>query len=196
MLSKCIIETHDKKVIRNLARSYGTTLLNFNYSESHINDSILDFFYNGQRRVEGNTAINEFIKLFPDSPDQFCLVYKGLDLYSGLDDAAKILNISISKGFPHIEGVEIDNNTKGLISKTDGLYLKIDKIEAMDFSSAKQSADDLLKTFGTIFSLFHHKQQLTFKDECIVINLTKGDIKKRKSGINTMLKCVDTTKVK
>ncbi|BCQ38270.1 hypothetical protein ERHA54_08730 [Erwinia rhapontici] len=196
LLVKNITDIHDKKNIRNLARSYGTTLLNFNYSERYISDSIQNFFYHGQRRIEGNSAIKEFIKLFPDSPDKFCLIYKGMDLYSGLDDAAKVLDISISKEFPDIEDFEIDNNTKGLISKTDGLYLKVDKIEAMDFSSAKQIADETLKTFGTIFSLFHHKEQLSFKDECIVINLTKREIKKRKSGVNTMLKCVDTTKPK
>ncbi|KGT93880.1 hypothetical protein NG99_11220 [Erwinia typographi] len=191
-----ITEIHDKKAIRNLARSYGTTLLNFNYSERYISDSIQKFFYHGQRRVEGNVAIKEFLKLFPNSPDQFCIIYKGLDLYSGLEDAAKVLNISISEIFSEIEGVDINNNTRGMLSKTDGLYLKVDKVEAMDLSSAKQSADERLKTFGTIFSLFHHKEQLSFKDECLVINLTKGEIKKRKSGVNPMLKCVDTTKVK
>ncbi|QCP60791.1 HEPN domain-containing protein [Pantoea sp. SO10] len=196
LLVEQITRVHDRKVIRNLARSYGTTLLNFNYSERYISDSIQKFFYHGQRRVEGNVAIIEYIKLFPNTPDQFCLIYKGLDLYSGLEDAAKVLNISISEGFPEIEGVEVNNNTRGMLSKTDGLYLKVDKVEAMDLSSAKQDADERLKTFGTIFSLFHHKEQLSFKDECLVINLTKGEIKKRKSGVNPMLKCVDTTKVK
>lgn len=162
LLIQQITEIHDKKVIRNLARSYGTTLLNFNYSERYISDSIQRFFYHGQRRVEGNVAIKYFLELFPNNPDKFCLIYKGLELYSGLEDAAKVLNISISETFPEVDGIELDNNARGMLSKTDGLYLKVDKVEAMDLSSAKEHADDRLKTFGTIFSLFHHKEQLSF----------------------------------
>nr|WP_212813741.1 hypothetical protein [Erwinia rhapontici] len=43
LLVKNITDIHDKKNIRNLARSYGTTLLNFNYSERYISDSIQNF---------------------------------------------------------------------------------------------------------------------------------------------------------
>lgn len=191
LLSNAIINDTDFGRIRRLARSYATTLLNFGFSDKYIYDTILKYFYHGSGRIDSNSAINDFFKEFPSKVDSYTVIYKASFLYDKLKDACENFKIVIDKEFPIKEGMFSDSNTRNILSKHDGVYLLLDDIPARDFDSAKASADQVLKIFGTLFSLFHHKETLDFKDECIIINKTSNQLKKRGKPINAMHKCVD-----
>ncbi|HBM2792194.1 TPA: hypothetical protein LU089_005151, partial [Enterobacter hormaechei subsp. xiangfangensis] len=156
--------------IRKLARSYATTLLNFGFSDKYIYYATLSYFYHDSERIENNSNINNFFKKFPSKTEKYTVIYKASFLFEKLKDACANFKIVIDKEFPIKEGIFSDNNTRNILSKHDGVYLLLDDIPARDFDSAKAKADHLLKIFGTLFSLFHHKETLDFKDDCLIIN--------------------------
>lgn len=170
LLSDAIIKNSDFNRIRKLARSYATTLLNFGFSDKYIYYATLSYFYHDSERIENNSNINNFFKKFPSKTEKYTVIYKASFLFEKLKDACANFKIVIDKEFPIKEGIFSDNNTRNILSKHDGVYLLLDDIPARDFDSAKAKADHLLKIFGTLFSLFHHKETLDFKDDCLIIN--------------------------
>lgn len=191
LLSDAIITNSDFNRIRKLARSYATTLLNFGFSDKYIYDATLKYFYHDSESIESNSDINAFFKKFPSKTDKYTVIYKASFLFEKLKDACENFKIVIDKEFPIKEGVFSDTNTRNILSKHDGVYLLLDDIPARDFDSAKAKADHLLKIFGTLFSLFHHKETLDFKDDCLIINKQSEQLTKRGKQVNAMHKCVD-----
>lgn len=62
LLIEMINGVEDFSVIRSLARSYATTLLNIGFSSEYISDVTQKFFYYEKNRIYGNSAIEDFIK--------------------------------------------------------------------------------------------------------------------------------------
>lgn len=191
LLIASIISGADKSLIRSLARSYGTTLINFGFSDNHIYDTILDFFYSSTTKIKDNSEIKNFINEFPSSYDEYLFIYKGVFLFKELEDACNKFKINISDVFPKIDGITIAPQQRRFLEESDGVYITLDNMKARDFNEAKKKADGILKMFGTLFSLYHHKEELLFKDECLVINKAKNIVKKKASNVNTMHKCID-----
>jgi len=191
LLSDVIMNGTDFGKIRKIARNYATILINYGYSDSYIYEKTLNYFYHDEGRISSNSNIIEFISLFPSESHEFSIIYKASNLFEKLKDACTNFQIKISRNFPIEDGPFSDNNTKNILSRHDGIYLMLDDIKARDAYSAKVYSDNLLNIFGTLFSIFHHKEVLSFKDECIIINKNKNELKKRGKTINTMHKCVD-----
>lgn len=70
-------------------------------------------------------------------------------------------------------------------------YICVSDVKARDNYSAKSRAEDRLEMLSTIFGLFHHKKQLDWTTDCLIINETDNDISRSRTRTNAMHKCID-----
>lgn len=177
--------------IRRLSRSYVTTLIATGFSQRHLSETTLDFFYFGRNRITGNEAINEFFLRFPYEKEDFTIVFKVDSIFEHMEGALPSIGLSITKNLP----IEIDLSSFNSFSNLNDnkLFAIAAKRSARDVYSARSEAEKRLKLAATLLTLFHHKEHPAWTPECIVIDSENKKFKVHKP-INSMHKCADLTK--
>ncbi|EGQ8287246.1 hypothetical protein [Vibrio parahaemolyticus] len=178
----------DFSSIRSLARSYATTLLNLGFSSEYIAETTQKFFHYDKNRIHGNSAIEDFIKIFCDKPKQYQIVFrsaKDVDLYK---DSLKAFDIKLVND---LHDLDIDHSKHKFPKSENEVYICVSEIKARDNFSAKNTAEDTLEMLSTMFGLFHHKQQLSWTTDCLIWNETDNEVSRSRIRTNAMHKCSD-----
>ncbi|MBP64035.1 MAG: hypothetical protein CMJ62_21130 [Planctomycetaceae bacterium] len=179
------------KDIRELSRSYITTLLNIGYTSEHINSIASKFFYHDKNEIiTGNEAITDFIDHFQEEPNEFLVIYRASKAFKTISNACSSFNVEISGDLSHLE-YNLSNYKFPL--RDDECFIITKNIKARDPNSAKARSDQKIETIATLFNLFHHKESPTFSHDCLIINQTKQLVHRSKKEINAMHKCIDLT---
>lgn len=188
LLVEAILGESDFSIIRSLTRTYATTLLNLGFSSEYIAEITKKFFHYDKNRINGNAAISEFISFFCDKPKQYRIVFKTKNDIGIYEESLKTFKISLIRDINEL-GVDL---SKHKIQKRDGdIFICISDIKARDNFSAKSQAEEVLEMSSTIFGLFHHKQQISWTTDCIIINDTDAKVDRSRSRTNSMHKCID-----
>lgn len=87
--------------------------------------------------------------------------------------------------------LEIDTSDHDFTVGSQEVLIQVNNIKARDIHSAKAKADSKLELINTLFSLFHHKKAPDFQHDCLVINVTNGEVNRSRKALNVMHKCVD-----
>ncbi|ELV8746563.1 hypothetical protein QNF06_004087 [Vibrio vulnificus] len=178
----------DFSSIRSLARSYATTLLNLGFSSEYIAETTQKFFHYDKNRIHGNSAIEDFIKIFCDKPKQYQIVFrstKDVELYK---DSLKAFDIKLVND---LHDLDIDHSKHKFSKSENEVYICVSEIKARDNFSAKNIAEDTLEMLSTIFGLFHHKQQLSWTTDCLIWNESDNQVSRSRIRTNAMHKCSD-----
>lgn len=191
LLISVISSEENLKDVRALARNYVTTLKNIGYSHEYIKQKFFKYFYN-LKESNTNKNIEIFLSIFDGIKKTYITVCKGTDLFEDIiiADKAKnnmildvIVQKQLNKEYENISDFNIENNEK---------YIYVKDIKAMDHISAKNISENYLKRISSIFSLFHHKKNLTFSKKCIVEDSKNNCSYRINQSINVMHKCVDS----
>lgn len=188
LLIQTIIGQKNFSLIRSLSRSYATTLLNIGYSSEFIAETTKKFFHYDKNRISNNEAIKDFIEMFSHKAKSYRLIYRAksdIELYS---DSLSSFSIKIIE---KIEDLSVDLTNHSFTKGTDEVFICVNDIKARDIHSAKGQAEKILDTLSTIFGLFHHKEQLNWASDSLIIDDTDKIVNRSRVSINAMHKCID-----
>ncbi|MEJ6495870.1 hypothetical protein [Pseudoalteromonas lipolytica] len=188
LLTKVIIGEKNFSQIRSLTRNFATTLLNLGYGSNWLSKITLDFFYYDKNRIADNSAIKDFLQLFDREPFEYMVIFKGCRLFEKISNSCERFEVKILESLAEIN---VDTSAHDFSVGPHELLIQVNKINARDIHSAKAKADSRLELINTLFSLFHHKKAPDFQHDCLVINVTNGEVNRSKKAINIMHKCVD-----
>ncbi|MCL1041604.1 hypothetical protein L2712_08135 [Shewanella marisflavi] len=188
LLTQAIEGKEDFSRIRSLARTYSTTLLNLGYSTEYISETTKKFFHYEKNRIHGNNAISDFIQIFCKKAKSYRLIFKSSNDIELYRDSLKKFDIILAND---IDELKI-NTTNHRFHKSDSeMYVCISDVKARDNFSAKSTAEVTLEMLSTIFGIFHHKKQLNWTTDCLIINDTDSEISRSRLRTNAMHKCID-----
>lgn len=176
--------------VRRLARSYVTTLVYLGFSQKHLHEIVIKFFYSGKARIKDAEAITDFFALFSKELIDFTIVFRVEKIFEHVADAFLPVGLTITRELP----ADIDlSGFPSFLSNGEHrpLYAIVSKIAARDIYSASALAERLLKLCSTFLSLFHHKEDPSWDPECIVLETKNKKYKQVQKPINSMHKCSD-----
>lgn len=189
LLIDAIVNDKGKDCVRSLIRSYVTTLINFGFSSKYLYDTTMSFFYYSKEPIEKKDDIKDYLSLFKPEKNNYIAVYRASNIFESIKDSCEQMEISVSKTIEEHSKTLI---SKGLVLKNDTeIYVTVNKIQALDYYSAREHSDRRMELVGTLLTLFHHKEHPKWFIDCVVINKDNGDSKKVSKSINPMHKCID-----
>lgn len=174
--------------IRSLARSYATTLLNLGFSSEYIADITQKFFHYDGSRISSNGVIKDFIEIFSHKAKSYRIIFKtkaDIELYN---ESLSTFNVNVLKD---INEIDADLSNHKFAKGKDEVFICVSEIKARDNYSAKNKAEYLLEMLSTIFGLFHHKEQLGWAKDCLIIDDTDKEVNRSRVRTNAMHKCID-----
>ena len=188
LLTEIIVGEKNFSQIRSLARSFATTLLNLGYGSDWLYKITLDFFYYDKNRIADNSAIKDFLEFFDGEPFEYMVILKGCNLFEKISNSCEKFKVQI---LGSLSELEIDTSDHDFTVGSQEVLIQVNNIKARDIHSAKAKADSKLELINTLFSLFHHKKAPDFQHDCLVINVTNGEVNRSRKALNVMHKCVD-----
>lgn len=189
MLSESIKSSSGAVDIRRLSRSYITTLTALGFSAKYILEELQRFFYFGPDRIVGNSAIDDFFRIFPSELVDYVATFRVDKVFEYASESFIPLGIEITTSAP--EAMLDDRYAAFLADGPQVLFATINNIKARDIYSARYRAEELLKFCGTLVNLFHHKSKAGWQPECLVKVKSTEKKKLIKSNLNPMHKCAD-----
>jgi hypothetical protein len=175
--------------IRRLARSYVTTLIATGFSQRHLLETTLDFFYHGQNRIVGPADIANFFARFPQEKGKFTVIFKVDSVFAQMQEALSAITLIVTAELPPDLNL---NSLHSFTSKDPGKpYAVIRERMERDIYSARSSAEKILKLGATLLTLFHHKEHPGWRPECVVVDTSSSQYKIVQKPINSMHKCAD-----
>ena len=175
--------------IRRLARSYVTSLVCTGFDSRCVRSYASEFFYTSKDRIEGPAAIGRFFSLFPLSDAEFNVIFSVDAIFEHLADPLSALGLAISREIPH--QIKLADHPAFENVAQNRLFAAAAKVKAKDIFSARSAAEYKLKLSATLLNLFHHKENPSWSEVCIVQAVTSGDCQQISSPINAMHKCAD-----
>lgn len=187
LLIDAIINHGDFRRIRSLTRSYATTLVNLGFSSEFISNTTQNFFfYSTKNQISENKNIEDFLAIFSAKPDTYSLIFKSPENIINYKASFNAFDIELKKDLS-----DLSVNTSNFNLENQQIFVCLKGIKARDTFAAKNAAENILETLSTIFGLFHHKQQIKWQPECLILNQRTLAVKKSKININAMHKCID-----
>gem|GEM_PF-454094 len=178
----------DFRSIRTLTRSYATTLVNLGYSFEYISEVTQKFFHYDKNRIAGNAAVDDFLDIFSGKPHEFTIIFKFSDTVKHYKKSFDSFKIEL---LDDLSGIKANLSKYNFNKNLDQTYACLKEIKARDVVSAKNKAEELLEILSTIFSLFHHKEQINWLSDCLIINHTDNTVERSRNKTNAMHKCED-----
>ncbi len=191
LLANAIRETRSIADIRRLARTYITTLIATGFSQRHLTETTLDFFYHGSNRILGNEAILDFFARFDNDEKEFTVIFRVDSIFEYMKDALTKFDLIITKELP--ENIDLSEFPSFSQTSEVKLYAIVKEKDAQDVYSARADAEGVLQLAATLHTLFHHKEHPSWLPECIVIDKNGNKVRVKKP-VNSMHKCADLTK--
>ncbi|MBO0613792.1 hypothetical protein [Thiothrix fructosivorans] len=183
------IENSRKKEIDSFARNFTTTLINFGYSRTFLYNSTLDFFFFGNdRKINSVELLNVFFDKFCAKAHTYEVLFLVSPLIKVVIDSVKAFNIEITDNIPEHFSSLVEKY-KFEKENDDQEYVLVKSVKALDHHAARLVAEKKLDNLTDLFSLFYHKNQISWNEKVIVVkkccdkksalvNLPKGVMEK------------------
>lgn len=188
-LTEAITEGAKKSSIRNLARSYITTLIDCGYSSKYIAATSRKFFYMGDSKISAPGVVTDYFSLFPYKNQKYQAVFIASEIFCQIEQSCKSFEITLSKTPP----IDEINGQRVICQKLgDGeIYLLVPNLKSKDVHAARAAAQRRVEAVSTLLSLFHHKDIAAWRDAVLIVNEGTGKSRNVKAPTNTVLKCID-----
>ncbi|MCU8204175.1 HEPN domain-containing protein [Vibrio vulnificus] len=173
--------------IRTVARNYVTTLLNSGFSSEFIYLQAKSFFYDRDKPISSNDDIGRFIAIFNNEPTKYEVLFRADKIFNEIQDSCKKLGIEILKDAPF----NVENERAMEIKNSSDVYLHVKDIEARDHFKAKKYARFSVDILRTTLNLFHHKEDPSYLDFCLIREFETEKVHRVGSNTNQMHKCND-----
>ncbi|WP_157959061.1 hypothetical protein [Salinicola endophyticus] len=158
-----------KKEIDSLAGGVFTTLVNMGCHKQDLYTKTVSFFYgqNGRPNIEDESVFFEYIKLIWPAHKQFKAVFIVSSLFADVKDAAEqAFDVKICEEMPEeFKSLAIKEKYK---VGSDEVLAEVSGISAIDYYSARELANANLGRLRDLFTLYHHKNQIKWRDKAMV----------------------------
>lgn len=189
LLKQEITGTQSVTAIRRLTRSYVTSLISAGYDQRYIQIQASDYFYSAKNRISDAGAIEGFFNLFPFENSKFNVIFKVDPVFEHLGEDLAPLGLKITKSIP--EGIDVTRHGKFMPDPEHAFFAVATDVSTKDPYSARDFAEYRLKLCSTLLNLFHHKENPSWRSECLVYDVNNNFIKQINIPINAMHKCAD-----
>lgn len=175
-LGKCFeqlevaVNSKSKVDIDALARTLCTTLINLGQSKTFLYKSVLDYFYYEDRQFDDcATGLEGFLKRIFPYTHHFAIYFIASDLISTIYDESQHFKVEKVDALPD---ELIDFATQHDFIKSDNeVIVRINDIQSFDIYSAREEGEKRISEVRDFFVLFHHKAQITWRDNALVVQL-------------------------
>ena len=100
MLSESVIGGHDFSVIRDLSRTFLTTLISIGFNSNYIAKKSRNFFISGDGKIEDNSSVGDFLNLFELKENNYNVFFRVGKIFHPFSDTLRDLKIDISEDLP------------------------------------------------------------------------------------------------
>lgn len=170
-LSKSIAENR-KKDIDSACKAFSATLVNWGISKQSIHEIVNDYFFNPEKTPYTEISFSGFIKKLPLSQKKYSVFFSTSKLIQEIYETSEIFNIHQYKKEDYSE------NTNNLIIEklpSDKCIVCIKEIEAHDKQSALKIGEKKLEKIANLYSVFHHKNTVTWNSSTVVLDIKADD---------------------
>jgi len=191
LLHQEIIGPQSLTNIRRLTRSYVTSLISSGFDQRHIQIQAAEYFYSSKNRISDSAAIQGFFDLFPFDNIKFNVVFKVDPIFEHVGENLASIGLNITRQIP--AEIDASKHKKFVTDSEHAVFAIATDLAAKDDFSARDLAEQRLKLCSTLLNLFHHKENPSWRNECLVHRIDKNSVKQIGNPINAMHKCADLT---
>jgi hypothetical protein len=171
-LKELLVENKEKAEIARVGRSWVTQLINEGFAAGNVFYSVTQRFFSSEAspKISDLSELDAFFASFGPEPGGWNVMFKVSPSFAGLETVATELNIAISATAPAPtstflgEKAFLENNPEGF------LFAKVSPVKARDAVSARNRADDLLRTLANLGYLHAHRADFRWSPDALVYN--------------------------
>ena len=188
-LSSLIKVGKEKKEIENLTRIFVTHLKYMGYSEEYIYAVNQNFFFSSMTNIVDENAIDLYLTLYDGSTKSYKVVNIGNPLFKSLKNAfGKDHDVVDDK----LQIPFSDPALNRFIQKRKNSQMFIiTDVKAKDPYTARQLSLQRIHRHSRTFRFYHHKDELSIQNECLVIEKNSHTVIPIKKPIDNIRRCED-----
>ena len=175
--------------IRRLTRSYVTALMAEGFDQRRIKKSAYEYFYNQPAGNDENNSIKGFFALFPIDSMIFNVYFRVDSIFEYLGEDVNPIGLKLSNYLP--EEIDRLKHQKFFAQSVGAIFAIANDVKAKDIYSAREIAERRLKLCATLLNVFHHKENPSWRADCLVQNTETNEVEQISNPINAMHKCGD-----
>ncbi len=170
-------EPKQKDLIYSLTRSFLTELIYAGYSKGFIFHKTNQFFFDpaAQPRITSPEQINEYLNEFNLEKKKFELVFKANGYFNYIKDSLSELNVEVVRDIPKIRtGREYEKEFLEEKNEEYPCILKFKEIEAFDAQSARDSAEEIIRSLASLLKYNIHRRDFSWQNEVLTYKLPQN----------------------
>ena len=171
------VRNEQKSRIDHVSRVLFTTLMNIGIHKSHLYEKTIEFFYRGSSPVKINNVglIDEYLECVYPYTHEFRVFFITSDLIGDISESISAFNIEIHDELPEIfRGFATSN---GFSCGQNEKFVEVKNISAFDCFSAREKGEHRISQLRDLFTLFHHKTQVSWKEETLIQQCCIDDLR-------------------
>lgn len=189
ILSEISNSKGSKKLINHLCNLLASLLINIGISKQHIYEKTKEFFFS-DREIKKTEELKEFFYLISATTHHFEIYFLASKNILKLENAFKIFDVSVLEDLPD-DLIPLAKEKK-IKKQNSEVWVQIDEIETYDRHSARRIAERTLETMSDLFSLYAHKQKITWRSDVFITQCCENLNRVINQPKSPMDKCIDT----
>ncbi|WP_152638679.1 hypothetical protein [Marinobacter santoriniensis] len=167
------IVAKNKKAINNLSATFATTLINFGYSKTYIYTITKNFFFIGSEpRIDSCERVKDYFDNFDQKVHYYDAVFLVDPLVRTVSQSVKAFQIDVhDKLNEELEHLVMEHEFFADGEYEGYQYVQVKGIRAYDYQKARTMAERKIDNLSDLFSLFYHKNQISWRRDAIVRKL-------------------------
>ena len=179
----------EKKKIENLTRIFVTHLKYLGYSEEYIYAVNLNFFFSSGTRIDDENAVDLYFSLYDGIVKKYKVVNIGNPLFKSLKNAFS-KDHDVVDDTLHFSFSNPVINRFSIRRKNSQVFI-ITEVKANDPYMARQLSLQRIHRHSRTFRFYHHKDELSVQNECLVIEEASHTVIPIKKPIGNIVHCED-----
>lgn len=162
------VRKEQKCQIDLISRVLFTTLINIGIHKTHLYEKTIGFFYQGSHpaTIDNVDIIDDYLEyIFPYIHD-FQVFFITSDLIGDVSESISAFGIEIHDELPEKLGTFSTYN--GFCCGENEKFVEVQDIQAFDCYSARERGEYRIGQLRDLFTLSHHKTQISWKEETLI----------------------------
>lgn len=177
LLSESVYK-QEKIKIEKFSHLFFTTLINLGFHKYHLYETTVGFFYSGDEpeRIDSLGLIDEYLEaVFPWQHD-FEVFFIATSLLADIQESAEAaFSVELYEQLP--AALQTFAEARGFALNNNEIVAKVEVSSALDCYSARELAESKLGRLRDLFTLYHHKNQIGWRCETLIVQCCEPDPK-------------------
>ena len=160
-----------------LARLFFTSLINIGVHKAHLYSKTIDFFFRGTspKTIDSLECFQEYAKLiFPYGHD-YDVFFVASSLIRDVSESIGVFRIEFHESVP--DELSEFAKSKNFEAKAGERIVEVQKVQALDCHTAREKAEHRMGRLRDLFTLYHHKNQITWNENTIIRQCCIDDLR-------------------